>query len=84
MYVHSFSPFYMWLFVTWFENNGTKKDERKHHDLLNKSPSKQQVCVTDSKHLFCAKIGPIHLVLVGLTAGKLAVHQTILKIFKIR
>ena len=49
--------------ITRFENDGTQKDEKNHHGAVDKS-SKQQVCVMDGK------TGPIHLVLVGLMAGR--------------
>ena len=55
MTLHGFSPFYMQLFFIRFENNETYKDERKHHGTVDKSPSKQYVCVTDGKCLHCAK-----------------------------
>ena len=53
----------------------TLKDD-KQHDALDKSTSKQQVCVSDGSRLCCAKNWTIHLVLVGLTAGRQAGWQS--------
>ena len=44
----------------------------KHHGAVDKSPLKQQICVMDSK---CFRSGPIHLVLVGIMAGRQAIRQ---------
>ena len=36
---------------------------------MDKSTSKQQVCISDDSCFVAPKTGPIHLVLVGLTAA---------------
>ena len=51
----------------------TRRDARnfknkKQHGIVDKSTLKQ-VFVLDSHHFYCAKNAPVHLVLVGLTAG---------------
>ena len=47
----------------------TLKDEKQHY-VVDKSTSKQQVCVFRTAFAFVVpKTGPVHLVLVGLTAG---------------
>ena len=46
------------------------KDQRTSYGANDKCSSVQQVCVLDlNRHTFEKKTGPIHLALVGLTAG---------------
>ena len=46
------------------------KDERKHHGAVNKFSSNNRSVVWMSSAFVMLKIGPIHLTLVGLTAGR--------------
>ena len=38
-------------------------DQKKHQGAVDKSLSKQQVCVTEGSHLIVLKVGPIHQLL---------------------
>ena len=66
--------------VKFHTHDETLKDEK--HDTVDKSTSKQQVCVLDSSHLCCAKNLThtpiyIYIVLVGLMAGQQAYKNLI-------
>ena len=43
------------------------KDERNHHGAVDKSFSEQQIRIV--VYIFVRKIGPVHVVELGLTAG---------------
>ena len=45
------------------------KDERNHHGAVDKSFSEQRIRILDANYFFVQKIGPIHIVEPGLTAG---------------
>ena len=51
----------------------TSKDEKQHY-AVDKSTSKQQVCVSDGIHLRCAK-NWIHTPSASRSYGRLAVRQ---------
>ena len=58
------------------------KDE-KQHDALDKSTSKQQVCVSDGNFLHCAKNSTHNLLLVGLNSRQADTRSlVVLKKFK--
>ena len=89
MRVYDFSSFYMWLFATQFENDGTWKDERKHHGAVEKSSSNNRSMLRTANAFVMLKIGPICLALVGLMAGWQAISPAdkivvVLEIFKIQ
>ena len=45
------------------------KDERNYHGAVDKSFSKQRICIVDTNTFFVRKIGPVHIAELGLTAG---------------
>ena len=52
------------------------KDERKDHGAVDESSSEQQIRESANYTLIVRKTGALGLVLPGLTAGRLAVHET--------
>ena len=58
-----------------FENDGTYKDERKHHGAVDKSFSNNRSMLRMASAFVMLKIEPIHLGLVGFQAGRPSVWQ---------
>ena len=46
------------------------KDEGYHQGAVDKSFSEQWIRILDTNYILCEKIGPIHVVEPGLTAGR--------------
>ena len=46
------------------------KDERNHHDAVDKSFLEQWIRIVDANYILCEKIGSVHIAEPGLMAGR--------------